>query len=74
MEDFFMCNVPEDNVQKPKPVESVQNISESNGRTEPPASGETARDKFMKIAAQDPRFIEVKNSGLGFVIVGAKPK
>jgi hypothetical protein len=37
------------------------------------ASKGTVHEQFIKRASTDPRFREVKGSGQGFVIVGAKP-
>lgn len=66
-----MSNAPKD---KSKTNNSAQNTSEPNSRAEPTASSETVHDKFLKMAAKNPRFREVKNLGMGFMIVGAKPK
>ncbi len=42
--------------------------------TKPTASSEeTVAQKFKKLVAGNPRFVEVKNTGKGFIIVGAEP-
>jgi len=35
---------------------------------------ETAREKALRLIAENPRFIPAKPSGQGIVIVGAKPQ
>ena len=57
----------------PKSDLAAQNSLGQNKPKAATARLETARDIYMRLAAKNPRFKEVKNSGKGFVIVGAKP-
>jgi hypothetical protein len=69
-----MPNAPKDTTQKnPKSNSDAQGSSERKKPTEQIAGGETAAEIFRKKITGDPRFVEVKNSRKGFVIVGAKP-
>ena len=69
-----MSKEPNDMTQTAKFNTDAQSSSKPHKETAQPASNETVADKFMKIASQNPRFKEVKNSEKGFMIVGAKPQ
>jgi hypothetical protein len=46
--------------------------SEQPKKTEPTASKETAHEAYIRVFSGNPKFKEVKGSGRGYVIGGAK--
>jgi hypothetical protein len=74
MEGFFMSEEPEDTTQQPNSGAAAPNVSQPEKQSEPGASNETVREIFMRLASGNPRFKEVKLSGKGFIIIGARPQ
>ncbi len=68
-----MSNKPNDMTQKSKSNTDAQSSSERKELTEQATGKETAREAVTRLLSTDPRCREVKNSGQGFVIVGARP-
>ena len=68
-----MSKEPKGKPQKSKANASKENSSPTKKRPMVTADGETAADIFKRLVANNPRFVEAKNTGQAFVIVGARP-
>ena len=68
-----MSKEPKDITQKAKANAGKENSLPTKKRPMVTADGETAADIFKRRVANDPQFVEAKNTGQGFVIVGARP-
>jgi hypothetical protein len=68
-----MSNERNETKRKSKSNTSVQSASESKP-TKPAATKETAADIFRREIANNPRFVEAKNTGQAFIILGKTAK
>ena len=71
--DFLCPKTRNDKPQKSKANADKENSSPTKKRPMVNADRETAADIFKRLVANNPRFVEVKNTGQAFVIVGARP-
>jgi hypothetical protein len=68
-----MSTEPKDTQEQPKSSAAAPKASKPEKQSESGASNETVHEIFMMFASGNPRFKEVKSSGKGFVIIGARP-
>jgi hypothetical protein len=68
-----MSKGPNDKTQHSMPNTDAESSVESKKPTDPTTAKETAADIFRKLTAGNPRFVEVKNTGQGYMFVGWPP-
>lgn len=67
-----MSREPKD-TQQPESSAAASDASQPGKQSESGESNETVREIFIRFASGNPQFKEVKSSGKGFVIIGARP-
>ena len=69
-----MSKESNDKTQNSKSNTDAQNSAEPEKPTGPTTAKETAADIFKRLTAGNPRFVEAKNTGQGYVFVGGGPE